>query len=670
MTVKACCSNDWGYTNRENLFKMKKSSKGDFFMRVNLPAALKSLKPVKFLQPLIEAVCNSLEAHATEITVTLTPSIVPAFQFKDKKGKLLTENENVKKIDGFIITDNGDGFTGENIISFDTYLSSYKKEIGCKGIGRLTWLKVFKNISIESYTKEEKISFVFEPDFNLNDIKKEKKENHPSTGTTITFSSITDAYYTKEKDKRFDADVYAVADVLKSEILSKLFFMKKEGKNFLIKIQEGDSECILTPEIVPEFSEKQFKLSSRTQNFEEDFKLYYSFNPASKGIFKGFLCADNRAVEPFDFKVSVPKKEEVFMFLTSPYLDQHCNNERNEFDLSNEENLTSPITLDAISSSVKNEATPVIFERYPILEEKEKDVVNKCLDDYPYLSKYINDRNNTFNSESDIIKNAEKSFKEDKKDAQSRFAEILKNAEIDDTEYRKVVSEITDLSARELAEYFAFRQQIIQGLKDCVSDKSKLEKHMHTLFMPMQETVIKNENESVPYSHNLWLLDDKFMSCFHAASDETINKICKAAQREATYKPRKEPDLALFFSHADLSYQDAVVIEFKGNYANDDEKAKAIVEIKENIRVVRKNFPEINTVWGYAITKIDETLASRLEDDDYKCLFSTEGCCKIYYHYYENRDAHVYFMDSETIALEAEKRNKLFLDIMRGNIKE
>ena len=639
-------------------------------MRVNLSAALKSLKPVKFLQPLIEAVCNSLEAHATEIIVTLTPSIVPAFQFKDKKGKLLTENENVKKIDGFIITDNGDGFTGENITSFDTYLSSYKKEIGCKGIGRLTWLKVFKNISIESFTKEEKISFVFKPDFNLNDINKEKKENHPSTGTTITFSSVTDVYYTKEKDKRFDADVYAVADVLKSEILSKLFFMKKEGKNFLIKIQEGNSECVLTPEIVPEFSEKQFKLSSRTQNFEENFKLYYSFNPASKGIFKGFLCADNRAVQSFDFKVRVPQNEEVFMFLTSPYLDQHCNNERNEFDFSDEENLASPITLDAISSSVKNEATPVIFERYPTLEEEEKDIVNKCLDDYPYLSKYINNRNNTFNSESDIIKNAEKSFKEDKKDAQSRFAEILKNAEIDDTEYRKIVSEITDLSARELAEYFAFRQQIIQGLKDCVSDENKLEKHMHTLFMPMQETVIKSENESVPYSHNLWILDDKFMSCFYAASDKTINEICKIFQKERIFRSKDRPDLALFFAHDDFAQKDAVIVEFKGNHAVQSEKAKAVWELPENAGIIRENFPDVETIWAYTITKIDEKLRFRLKTNDFQCLFSTEGDYQIFYRYYVEIKAHVYFMDSETIAIEAEKRNKLFLDIMRGNIKE
>lgn len=639
-------------------------------MRVNLSAALKSLKPVKFLQPLIEAVCNSLEAHATEIIVTLTPSIVPAFQFKDKKGKLLTENENVKKIDGFIITDNGDGFTGENITSFDTYLSSYKKEIGCKGIGRLTWLKVFKNISIESFTKEEKISFVFKPDFNLNDINKEKKENHPSTGTTITFSSVTDVYYTKEKDKRFDADVYAVTDVLKSEILSKLFFMKKEGKNFLIKIQEGNSECVLTPEIVPEFSEKQFKLSSRTQNFEENFKLYYSFNPASKGIFKGFLCADNRAVQSFDFKVRVPQNEEVFMFLTSPYLDQHCNNERNEFDFSDEENLASPITLDAISSSVKNEATPVIFERYPTLEEEEKDIVNKCLDDYPYLSKYINNRNNTFNSESDIIKNAEKSFKEDKKDAQSRFAEILKNAEIDDTEYRKIVSEITDLSARELAEYFAFRQQIIQGLKDCVSDENKLEKHMHTLFMPMQETVIKSENESVPYSHNLWILDDKFMSCFYAASDKTINEICKIFQKERIFRSKDRPDLALFFAHDDFAQKDAVIVEFKGNHAVQSEKAKAVWELPENAGIIRENFPDVETIWAYTITKIDEKLRFRLKTNDFQCLFSTEGDYQIFYRYYVEIKAHVYFMDSETIAIEAEKRNKLFLDIMRGNIKE
>ena len=149
-------------------------------MQVNLSAAVKSLKPVKFLQPLIEAVCNSLEANATEITVTLLPSIVPALQLKGENGT--TEKEVVKKIDGFVIEDNGDGFTEENLKSFDTYLSSYKKNIGCKGVGRLTWLKVFQNISIESFTKDKKLSFVFKPDFKVEDIKKDEKDGALATG--------------------------------------------------------------------------------------------------------------------------------------------------------------------------------------------------------------------------------------------------------------------------------------------------------------------------------------------------------------------------------------------------------------------------------------------------------------------------------------------------------
>ena len=637
-------------------------------MQVNLSAAVKSLKPVKFLQPLIEAVCNSLEANATEITVTLLPSIVPALQLKGENGT--TEKEVVKKIDGFIIEDNGDGFTEENLKSFDTYLSSYKKNIGCKGVGRLTWLKVFQNISIESFTKDKKLSFVFKPDFKVEDIKKDEKDGALATGTKITFSSVTDDYYTKKIDKRSNADVANVAEVLRAEILSKLFFMKKEGKNFLIKIQEGDNIRVLSPLSVPDFEEKKFKIVSKTQKFDADFDLYYSFNPATKGEFKGYLCADNRAVKNFGFAVRIPANEEVFMFLTSPYLDKHCNPERNEFDFSKEEDLNSPITLDAICSSVKGEATPIIFQKYPVLEQTEKDVVGKCLEEYPYLSKYINEQENTFVPANEIIKNAEKAFKDDKKSAKDRFSEILKKADIDDTEYNKVVSEITDLSARELAEYFAFRQQIIQGLKDCVADENKLEKHMHTLFMPMRETISKNNDESVPYSHNLWILDDKFMSCFYIASDKTIKEICEKSQKENVFRPKDRPDLTLFFSHDDLNQKDAVVVEFKGNYADDSEKAKAIWEITENLGIVRENFNEIDTIWGYAITKIDEKLAYRLKTSDFRCLFSTEGAYKIFYRYFNEINAHVYFIDSGAVALEAEKRNKLFLDIMRGKIKQ
>ncbi|MFE9790002.1 hypothetical protein ACFYO7_31985 [Nocardia salmonicida] len=56
----------------------------------------------------------------------------------------------LKPIAGFVIEDNGIGFTPENVASFETLDSDHKASLGCRGVGRLLWLKAFDNVSVRS----------------------------------------------------------------------------------------------------------------------------------------------------------------------------------------------------------------------------------------------------------------------------------------------------------------------------------------------------------------------------------------------------------------------------------------------------------------------------------------------------------------------------------------
>ena len=66
------------------------------------------------------------------------------------------------------ISDNGVGFSPENLASFDTSDSRFKYERGGKGVGRFIWIKLFETIKIDSvYSKghsKERISFRFMPE--------------------------------------------------------------------------------------------------------------------------------------------------------------------------------------------------------------------------------------------------------------------------------------------------------------------------------------------------------------------------------------------------------------------------------------------------------------------------------------------------------------------------
>src|SRR5699024_12694280 len=56
----------------------------------------------------------------------------------------------LKAIPGVAIEGNRVGFTPENMDSFETLDSDYKADRGCRGVGRLLWLKAFDRVAVSS----------------------------------------------------------------------------------------------------------------------------------------------------------------------------------------------------------------------------------------------------------------------------------------------------------------------------------------------------------------------------------------------------------------------------------------------------------------------------------------------------------------------------------------
>ena len=121
--------------------------------------------------PVFEAVINSIESiedrslieqqSLSNYYIRLEIERVEQLDFGPKPGAR-PEGE----ITGFRIIDNGVGFTDENWESFRTLDSLHKLEKGCKGIGRLMWLKAFKNATVNSTYQEngetKRRSFTFD----------------------------------------------------------------------------------------------------------------------------------------------------------------------------------------------------------------------------------------------------------------------------------------------------------------------------------------------------------------------------------------------------------------------------------------------------------------------------------------------------------------------------
>lgn len=104
----------------------------------------------QLLMPLFEAVVNSIHAiedsdlPVSSGSITVTVNRVP----QDDLGEGIPGRTS--NVVGFSIEDNGIGFNEANFESFRTLDTEYKVAKGGDGIGRLSWIKCFRNVTVDS----------------------------------------------------------------------------------------------------------------------------------------------------------------------------------------------------------------------------------------------------------------------------------------------------------------------------------------------------------------------------------------------------------------------------------------------------------------------------------------------------------------------------------------
>lgn len=115
----------------------------------------------------------------------------------------------------------------------------------------------------------------------------------------------------------------------------------------------------------------------------------------------------------------------------------------------------------------------------------------------------------------------------------------------------------------------------------------------------------------------------------------------------------------------ETGYRDAILVEFKGYSADLVEKNKALTELPNNIGVIRHSNKDIQTIWAYIITKLDEAFVESIKDQgQYTVLGKVDEGPAAYYFYNRDRNAHIYIVDIDKLVNDAKARNKVFLDIL------
>lgn len=301
---------------------------------INLKGRVKNfdLPENKSLFPLFEAVVNSLQA--IEERKKLCPfegSIIIKIEREET-----ISNEVLGRINNICITDNGIGFNENNYNSFLESDSDYKNEIGGKGVGRFSWLKAFKSVSVDSCFEDNghfyKRAFEFSlSNDGVDDTVIETVAEHPST--TIKLCSFIDNY---KKNAPLKLEEIAI------KMIQHCFVYFLSSDCPIVVLSDDQNSSINLNDL---FKTKIILAEERETFAVENEKFCLTKLRVSGDIVrehKLYLCANNRLVETKDLSKSIidldkalgeGKKFWVLGIVTSPYLDNNVDMNRLSFSI-------------------------------------------------------------------------------------------------------------------------------------------------------------------------------------------------------------------------------------------------------------------------------------------------------------------------------------------------
>ncbi len=629
------------------------------------------------LLPLYEAVSNSL--HAINDL------------FGDEKisanGRInihiLRENaeKEINPVIGFRIQDNGIGLDDNNFKSFYTPFSQHKLKKGGKGIGRLGWLKVFRNIHVDSrYNGSDKIehrAFDF--------ILREKDQIHftevttnsnDKAGTTVTLTNFFDEYYTKCPLKteiiiqRIIGHFLPIFAGHKSPSIhvhdDKIYDLQKYFDEKIVKSEEKiieiDIEGTMHPIIVRHM---RCDKSIRPRGGQNNWMCF---------------CANDRGVKEFGIDEQIGLKllngQEIYVgTVTGDYLDTHVNTQRTDFIFDSED---SKAIRRQVATSVKEFLAEFVEESLAQKKSITTEIIRKN-PQYLYLRSELDGfvtglKSNSNDEESIYIEMSQDRFRRQRK------FNVVKSDIVNAQMYTEAIAEkvedykqyIQDDQKGTLAEYVTKRKAVLDLLDklrgfSSIEDKTQhLEEAVHKLICPMR---VDSDGISID-EHNLWILDDRLAFYRFFASDVPIkNYIGNNSARE--------PDIAFFYDsciawrESERTCDTVILVEFKrpglDHYTDKTDPFMQLMDyvslFKSGKEVRDKKGNVISGIGGntafecYIIADITEALKVRLRG-----RFDSTPDGRGLFGYTRNPDTYTEVIPYSKLLIDAQERNSIFFD--------
>lgn len=637
------------------------------------------------LIPLYEAVVNSL--HAIEESRSGDES------FKDgritinviRTPQLSLSNEFLP-IEGFIVTDNGIGFTERNIQSFLESDSTYKAEIGGKGVGRFSWLKAFSSVAISSTFNDNgvfvKRKFVFSLDNPYIEDKLVECEGSNGCSTSITLDTYLSEY---RKDVPKQIDTIAMRIIQHCLI----YFLDDNCPKIVIK---DDNGAIVLNQL---FKEK-FKTEDNTTAFQINGTVFNLLNvKIEERSFPGnrlYLCANNRLVGSKDLEKQIVDLDgQIFDrngfwyigVLTSHYLDNHVDMNRLSFNMPDSgTNLVDEVSLEEIINESCTHVKKYLNEYLmPITQEKSKRIqeyVTTAAPQFRHLLKYMPNQVASIKPKlnedklDDALYEIKREF-----DKESRKEQIILLEQLDETnmppdEYERFfqvqIEKISDANSSVLAEYVAHRRVIIEllerGLRRKDDGKFNKEKYMHNLIYPMKSTCDEIDYEA----HNLWLIDEKLSFSSFISSDIPFDNDYK--QQRSDILILDSPVAVSDDKNDGTVFNSIIIFELKRPMRDDyTDSDNPITQLYDYVRKIRNGeakdkyhrpirVNDSTKYYLYAVCDVTSKLDRFIEQYSFTRTPDMLG----YYNFNKTYNAYFEILSYDKILHDAKKRNRVLFE--------
>jgi len=658
-------------------------------MKLDLLGRIKNtqLGRSRALLPVFEAVVNSFQAIEDRTAHDHEPRIEVSIDHQAALPDLETKGEVVS----VKITDNGIGFTEENLLSFFTSDSRHKLNRGGKGVGRFSWLKAFERADITSVFFQEGRIWKRDFTFSTNVEEYDSQPDHLKEGTVQTTVHLVGlrSPYREECPRGIDV----IGRRLIEHCLP--FFLDSKCPRVIIRDEEGtlDLRQTFAKMFADKATDHEFTVGGEVFRLK-GLKFY---NP-QEAQHRLIYAANSREVFPERLDKFLPNLQKTLSddgrpfvylgFLQGDYLDQNVNSERTQFSFPTDdasEPLLKEISLETLRRAalarIEKDLSSYFTEINKVKRELITEYINTEAPEYLFLRKHLDEFIDAIPPgtkglsleialHEQVYKKKRDLKQETKKLLDENVVEALKPEEYAQR-LKLFLEKANELGKSSLAQYVIHRKVILDFLErslrlDPETDKYPLEDVIHRIIYPMRST-----SEDVPYDQqNLWIIDERLSFHTYLASDLPLHDA-----EQLNTSSRSRPDLLIFdralsFGEDEGTLGSIVVIEFKRPDRGDYKKEDPIDQVYRLIRQIRTGYfkdkyqreiklksPDI-PAYAYIIADTVKQLEDIAENKGFMRTPDRGG----WYVYNQNLSTYVEIISYQKLMDDAKRRNRVLFD--------